>query len=620
MGRVSVLPDALANQIAAGEVVERPASVVKELVENALDAEATRVFVAVSGGGQALVRVLDDGLGMSRDDAVLALQRHATSKIHSADDLNGIDTLGFRGEALPSIASVSRFRLVTRERDAADATEVSVDGGAAPVVKDAAAPPGTRIEVVDLFYNVPARLKFLKQPATEMTHVSALMTAFALGHPHVHFRLDKDGRTTADYPVAKRLDQRIFQVLGKSFAGRLHAVAGDGPIRIRGYISEPGFTRTNQHNIHTFVNGRRVRDRIVTHALIAAYGELLQRGHFPQGVLYVHLDPQLIDVNVHPAKAEIRFIDGGAVHEAIIRAVRATLHAAPWRHKGLAPLLDGPATSAPPAGPSSPPYPPYPAHPNRSSAPLPLFVGDVPAPYATPPLPHRSTEYRPSAYPSYPDAALHRSNSGAVAAPDDLPPEPATATGTGFVGSLRLVGQVGRAWLVCEGGGALVLVDQAAASSLLVTVALRAALGAPSPPSQPLLFPLQVELDAADQATANAHARLFRRLGLELEAFGGRTWQLVAVPASLAHAAPEALVAAALAAARGGAADAETLTPPLMTALAALAPVRAGQLLAPAAQAELLTGLAGLPDGPEVAAVLVSAPLEEVPRRLSGSR
>ncbi|PKN57654.1 MAG: DNA mismatch repair protein MutL, partial [Deltaproteobacteria bacterium HGW-Deltaproteobacteria-14] len=570
MGRVSVLPDALANQIAAGEVVERPASVVKELVENALDAEATRVFVAVSGGGQALVRVLDDGLGMSRDDAVLSLQRHATSKIHSADDLHGIDTLGFRGEALPSIASVSRFRLITRERDAADATEVSVEGGAAPVVKDAAAPPGTRIEVVDLFYNVPARLKFLKQPATEMTHVAALMTAFALGHPHVHFRLDKDGRTAADYPVAKRLDQRIFQVLGKGFAGRLHPVGGDGPIRIRGYISEPGFTRTNQHNIHTFVNGRRVRDRIVTHALIAAYGELLQRGHFPQGVLYVHLDPQLIDVNVHPAKAEIRFIDGGAVHEAIVRAVRTTLHAAPWRNKGLAPLLDGPASPAPPAGPSYPP---------RASTALPLFVGDGPAPYATPSLPHRSTDYRPSPYPQYPDAALHRSIAATAEPPEDRPPEPAAGAGEGFVATLRLVGQVGRAWLVCEGGGALVLVDQAAASALLVTVALRAALDAPSPPSQPLLFPLQVELDAGDQAAANAHVRTLRRLGLDLEPFGGRTWQLIALPASLAHAAPEALVAAALGAVRASTSDAEGLAPGLIAALATLAPVRAGQLL-----------------------------------------
>ncbi|TNF27695.1 MAG: DNA mismatch repair endonuclease MutL, partial [Deltaproteobacteria bacterium] len=334
MGRVSVLPDALANQIAAGEVVERPASVVKELVENALDAEASRVFVAITGGGQALVRVLDDGVGMAREDAVLALQRHATSKITTAEDLHGIDTLGFRGEALPSIASVSRFRLITREHDAPSATEVTVEGGAAAVVKDAGAPPGTRIEVVDLFYNVPARLKFLKAEATENRHVAALMTAFALGHPHIHFRLDKDGRTIADYPVARRLDQRIFQVLGKSVAERLHEVVGEGPVQVRGYISEPGFTRTNQNNIHTFVNGRRVRDRTVTHALVAGYGELLQRGHFPQGVLYVHLDPQLIDVNVHPAKAEIRFVDGGAVHEAIVRAVRATLHDAPWRRRG----------------------------------------------------------------------------------------------------------------------------------------------------------------------------------------------------------------------------------------------------------------------------------------------
>ena len=616
MGRISVLPDALANQIAAGEVVERPASVVKELVENALDAEATRVFVAVAGGGQALIRVLDDGLGMSREDAVLALQRHATSKIHTADDLSGIDTLGFRGEALPSIASVSRFRLVTRERDASDAVEVTVDGGGPALVKDAAAPPGTRIEVADLFYNVPARLKFLKQAATEVSHVASLMTGFALGHPHVHFRFDRDGRTAADYPIAKRLDQRIFQVLGKGFAGRLHEVRGDGPIRVRGYISEPGFTRTNQNTIHTFVNGRRVRDRTVTHALVTAYGGLLQHGHFPQGVLYVHLDPHLIDVNVHPAKAEIRFVDGGAVHEAIVRAVRATLHDAPWRRRGDIPLLDGAAAGGTAAS--------APGFPLRVSAPLPLLVGDGPlTPYATPPLSQRNIDAYADASRTPYAAMLHRNTAAPVATGDeDLPPEPVVAPGAaGFVGSLRLVGQVGRAWLVCEGGGAVVFVDQAAAASLLVRERLRAALAATSPASQPLLFPLQIEFDATDQGAANAHARLLRRLGLDLEAFGGRTWQLVAVPASLTHATPEALVAAALAALRDGPSDPDARAERLIAALATHAPVRAGQLLPPAAQAELLTALAALPEGPEVAAVLASTPLEELARRLaSGAR
>jgi len=618
VGRVSVLPDALANQIAAGEVVERPASVVKELVENALDAEATRVFVAVAGGGQALVRVLDDGVGMSREDAVLALQRHATSKIKTADDLHGIGTLGFRGEALPSIASVSRFRLVTREHDAPAATEVTVEGGAPPIVKDAGAPPGTRIEVNDLFYNVPARLKFLKTPATENGHVSALMTAFALGHPHVHFRLDKDGRTTADYPVAKRLDQRIFQVLGKAFTGRLHEVHGDGLVRIRGYVSEPGFTRTNQNNIHTFVNGRRVRDRTVTHALIAAYGELLQRGRYPQGVLYVHLDPQLIDVNVHPAKAEIRFVDGGRVHEAIVHAVRATLHDAPWRRRGSsASLLDRPSPRRPPAE--------YAA--GRGSSPLPLFVGDTPRPYATPPLPDapaapyppRAAEPPSAPYPpAYPPPTAPWPPRADPPRPADVLPEPAAEGAGSFVGSLQLVGQLGRTWLVCEGGGALVLIDQAAASSLLVRVALRTALGSERPPSQPLLFPLQIELDAADQAAANSHARTMRRVGLDLEPFGGRTWQLVGVPSALSHAAPEALVSAALAAVRRAGDDG--VEEALVAGLSTQAPVRGGQRLDGSAQAELLTALAALPDGAEVERVLLSSSLEELPGRLAQGR
>ncbi|MCA9515010.1 MAG: DNA mismatch repair endonuclease MutL, partial [Myxococcales bacterium] len=299
MGRVSVLPDALANQIAAGEVVERPASVVKELVENALDADASRVVVEIAGGGAELVRVVDDGVGMAEDDARTALLRHATSKIGRADDLLAIHTLGFRGEALPSIASVSRFKLTTRERERDAGVEIAVDGGGEMRVRAAGCPTGTTIEVADLFYNVPARRKFLKQKATEVSHVANLITAMALGHPHVHFRLVRDGKVAADYPVARRLDQRIFQVLGKDVTRRLHEVRLDGPVRVLGYISDGTYVKANASAVHTFVNGRHVRDRTVTHGLLSAYVGRLERGYYPHAVLYVHVPYDQVDVNVH---------------------------------------------------------------------------------------------------------------------------------------------------------------------------------------------------------------------------------------------------------------------------------------------------------------------------------
>lgn len=331
MGRIRVLDDVLANQIAAGEVVERPASVVKELLENSLDAGASAVTVEVAGGGVELLRVVDDGHGMDREDAVLALERHATSKLATASDLHHIVTLGFRGEAIPSIASVSRFSMRTRQADALGAIRVSVSGGRDLDVREAPGPVGTEIRVEDLFFNVPARRKFLKKAATEASHVQEAVQRLALCYPEVAFRLIKDGRTAFDLPRHAALVDRVRAIFGQRVASRLAPVSLDGLPGLDGLIGPPDEARATARHYHTFVNGRYVRDRVVMSAIQSAYGTRLERGRHPFVVLRLRLPPEALDVNVHPAKTEVRYVDGGGVHRLVAGGLDRALRAEPWR-------------------------------------------------------------------------------------------------------------------------------------------------------------------------------------------------------------------------------------------------------------------------------------------------
>lgn len=530
VARVNLLPEALSNQIAAGEVVERPVSVVKELVENALDAEAGAIFVDLADGGRALIRVVDDGVGMSRRDATLAVQRHATSKIRSADDLTAIATLGFRGEALPSIASVSRFVLVSRAAEDSVATEVRIDGGAAPEVRDASAPVGTRVEVHDLFYNVPARLKFLKRRATEMAHVGEAMTALALGHPHVHFRLRHDGRTTFDHPAAPRLADRLFQVLGAKAAAHLYPVRLEGPVQVLGYLSEPTASRPNRGGLYAFINGRHVRDKVITHAVVSAYGNMLDRGRYPIGVLYLYLPPDEVDVNVHPTKAEVRFVHSGRVHQAIAQACQVMLAGAPW--VGGADTRPGAARAAL----SPPPAPDLPGP--RTLA----LVAEPTARYQ--PLPGGGPRWQAELrFGAAPSALLEP---GAPAPPE--PPEPGRAAldpatrRPDYFGRMRVIGQAGRMYIVCEDEEGLHLIDQHAAHERIGYERIKAQFTQARVARQEMLFPLQVELTSEQAAQARAHAQVLERLGFGFEPFGGRTWQITSVPALLAKADAVALV------------------------------------------------------------------------------
>src|SRR5438552_417205 len=339
MSKIRVLPDHISNLIAAGEVVERPASVAKELVENAIDAGARRVVIDIEAGGRRLLKITDDGEGMTRDDAVLAFERHATSKISKAEDLNAIGTLGFRGEALASIASVARVELITRTEEAAAGTRVVIEGGRMRDVKDAAHPRGTTIGVRDLFFNTPARRKFLRSEATESYHLTNLITHYALAHPEISFTLQNNGRETLRVAPAQDVRERAYQIFGAQFLDSLlevnnESAEGDAGIsfapiaRVRGFVSAPRERRTSRDAQFLFVNGRFVRDRLIGRALSEGYRSILPHGVYPAALLFIEVPLEEVDVNVHPAITEVRFRRAAAVADTVREAVRAALASA----------------------------------------------------------------------------------------------------------------------------------------------------------------------------------------------------------------------------------------------------------------------------------------------------
>lgn len=512
------LPEDVANQIAAGEVVERPASVVKELLENAIDAEARRLQIEVDAGGRERIRVTDDGIGMTEEDARLCLERHATSKIRSANDLTTVRTLGFRGEAVPSIASVSRFTLITRPRGADAATQIEVEGGKLVDVRAAGAAEGTSIEVRDLFFNVPARKKFLKRDATEMSHIHDAVVRLALARRDLAFTLRSGDRTVLDIPPESPTDPfgRLSRVLGKGVGRHLFAIPDDGEdwaVKVRGFVSSPELTERTTRGLHVYVNGRFVRDRTIQHAIQDAYRTLMERGRHPVVVLYVELDPEHFDVNVHPQKTEVRFERTGDIHRAVTGTLRRTLAAQPWLERGG--------------------YSPPTAPPMVREAPPPSYRG--PSPVAT--ANHGDRLLRAF------DTA--RKNRGEVQLPSiadsfSFSPEPVTP-GVRFA-ELEPVGQVLGTYLVCQGPGRMVLIDQHAAHERIAFEKMRQQRREAKVAVQPLLVPLSLELDAGRAAVAEAECGRLTELGLDLEHFGGTTWMVKSCPAALGQAKLESLV------------------------------------------------------------------------------
>ncbi|HUB09361.1 MAG TPA: DNA mismatch repair endonuclease MutL, partial [Myxococcales bacterium] len=470
------LPEGLVNQIAAGEVVERPASVVKELCENSLDAGATNVQVELLAGGTRLVQVTDDGCGMDPEDARACLERHATSKLRDAEGLTALATLGFRGEAIPAIASVSRFTLTTRPRGALTATRICIDGGAPPSIEEAGAPVGTRIEVADLFFNTPARRKFQKRPQTEGSHCAETVARLALSHPEVGFTLVADGRRVFASRAGAPLIERIAQALGRDVHEHLVAVDFEaGSMAIHGCCASPDYSAATAQKIQLFVNGRAIRDRALSHAVSRAYANLLPPGRYPAAVLMVQLPLDAVDVNVHPQKLEVRFADPRGVYEAVAHAVAEALRPAPWLGKA-----------------NGTPTPTGTLTPTPTGTPTPTPTG-TPTPTLTETLNLPPSSWRPrDAWGSAPALAREATPSFDAVAP------------AGHFASLRVLGQLAGTYVVCEGkGGALVVLDQHAAHERVLFEGLRQGYRSRGLASQRLLLPEVVELPP-DQAEALA--------------------------------------------------------------------------------------------------------------------
>jgi DNA mismatch repair protein MutL len=524
MGRILRLPSDLANQIAAGEVVERPASVVKELVENAVDADATRVRVELERGGTDLVRVTDDGEGMDAEDAVLALERHATSKIRAKDDLFALRTFGFRGEALPSVASVSKVRLLTRARGAPEGTEVAVEGGEPARSRPAGAAEGTAVEVRDLFFNVPARRKFLKSIGTESAHVAEVMLLAALSRPALSFFLVREGRVAREWLRVASRAERAAQVLEGE---HLEACFGErGPLRFEAHLAAPERARAGSVGLHLLVNGRPVRDRPLARAVAQAYGSVLEPGRYPVGVVYIDLPSEQVDVNVHPQKAEVRFADARGLFDAVTQE----LHAALSRAFSLPGLSKARPWSPRPPPPSSTSLEPLSSAPVALAEPLPFVSDDDPWQLEAPPLPPKPlVEPRPASEQTMPCPP-----SGEVT--------PALFESPGFYGSLEFLAQVRGTFLVCSGSDGLYVIDQHAAAERVTFHRLRRAFEARTIATQRSLLPEVVELLPAEVIALEEHAEEIAALGVELRAVGANAVAVHAVPALLSRARPERIV------------------------------------------------------------------------------
>lgn len=529
--KIQILPENLCNKIAAGEVVERPASVVKELLENSLDAGATEIRVEVERGGKKLIRVVDDGEGMGRDDAFLCLERHATSKIRCDDDLFRLQTLGFRGEALPSIAAVSRFNLRSRAQESLEGWEIYAEGGTVKRAGAVGSPCGTTIEVRDLFFNTPARRKFLRRDETELGHISDVITKLALAHPEVQFRFAHNGRTLVDVYRQAALPERVAALLGRSLLRDLVPVAVEGPggLHLQGLISQPTANRSSSGSVYTFINGRYIRDRVVQHALMEGYRSLLEKGRYPVTVLFLAVDPGLVDVNVHPTKHEVRFRDQRLVHDFIASAVRETLRPAGWL---AAPREDSLEGDLQPVLPSTPPSAVPPQRAVRSADSL--AAG------------HR--EGVQEALLSYARTGPGKERVAGVGAaqrqtgPFTVPDAESDERGRGFFSSLEIIGQYRRSYILCQDGEDLLLVDQHAAHERIGFERLRSQFRQGRVERQTLLFPAVLEFDFREAALLKESLAEMAQLGFDLEPFGGKAFALKAIPQLLNDREAERLV------------------------------------------------------------------------------
>ncbi|RMH93059.1 DNA mismatch repair endonuclease MutL [Lysobacter pythonis] len=518
------MPDTLANQIAAGEVVERPASVVKELVENALDAGAARVDIDLEEGGVRLIRVRDDGGGIAPEELALAVQRHATSKIATLDDLEAVATLGFRGEALPSIASVSRFRIASRRAADTHGHALEVEGGRVGTSAPAAQAVGTTVEVRDLFFNTPARRKFLRAERTELGHIEEWLRQLALARPDVELRLGHNGKAMRRYRggggEALIADDRLIQTLGEEFTRQALAIEHEAAgLRLSGWIAQPAYNRPSADQQYLYVNGRAVRDRSVAHAVKLAYSDVLYHGRQPAYVLFLELDPRRVDVNVHPAKHEVRFRDARLIHDFVHRTLKDAL--ADTRAGAVA--TPGAGAGHTDSSASSMPFDRWP----RPQAPLGLRVGEAPAAYAA----------------LYGDGASASSFAPHVSSPGALPvASPALPGGEEIPPLGFAIAQLHGIYVLAENAEGLVVVDMHAAHERINYEKLKTAFDGEGLRQQPLLVPMSLAVSAREAELAERESAALHALGFDVSPGGAQSLLVRAVPALLAQGDPEALV------------------------------------------------------------------------------
>jgi len=589
MGRIRVLSDQVANQIAAGEVVDRPASVVKELLENALDAGATRIRVEVEAGGRKLIRIADDGQGMNRDDALLAFERHATSKLRTSDDLLKIATLGFRGEALPSIASVARVTLETATGDEAAGTKLEIAGGKIHHVDDAALPRGTTIAVADLFFNTPARRKFLRAESTELSHVTALVTHYALVHPEMHFELVSQSHTIVSAPPVARPAERIYQIFGKDTLGQLLPVAAElpldraglpepppwkkdpdeptrvpGTMRLTGFFSKPELQKLNRNSIYIFINKRLIRDRLLIHAITEAYRNVIPPTSFPVVLLFLEMPPEEVDVNVHPAKTEVRFRQSSHVHDFVRDSLRfalikarpaagflAALDSQPTASPSLMPTRNSPLPGPPDSDPIAPqaadseaaPFQLTPRQPTPIPGNLPFAPGSFNPGFDREAFREAAAALFRPATTNPPDNCDSAADSVQLPTDGSGQPSPSLAAGLieaeqsaatlNHLGSLKPMGQLRESFILAVGEDGLWIIDQHVAHERVLFEKILRDRKVEKVQRQRLLMPLLVELKPDQMVVFACIAEELEKNGFEVEPFGPHTLAVKAAPVGL---------------------------------------------------------------------------------------
>jgi len=539
MNVIRILSENVASQIAAGEVVDRPASAVRELIDNSIDAGADRIGIRVEGGGKQLIRIIDNGMGMSRDDLLLCIERHATSKIETATDLYSVKSLGFRGEAIPSIAAVSRMQITSRPKDQLEGHRLKISGGRLTAIEETGAPAGTIVEVKDLFYNIPARRKFLRAPRTELGHIVDTLTRSVIPFPGINFKLEDSGKTIMHFPATEKALSRLFALMGRKIAEAMTETTAkyDG-MTVSAFLAPPELSRARGDRLFIYVNGRNIRDRLITRAIMEGYGQRLMKGRYPQVALFIELDPLNVDVNVHPSKREVRFHDSRTVFQAIVSAVEEALS------QSVHPFV------------KNKPYE------DQS------FIDDENDER------HAFISEPSKDYLQTDRATLH----AATAEVHDQPTAVEQMYGQQIVkGSLAVIGQLGNTYILCQAKDGLIMIDQHAAHERVVYENLKKGFNTSHMEIQMLLLPHELELSVKETRIALDAGTHLSRIGLELDHFGGNAFLLRSHPAILKNVQWDSFFSELLVGLEEGTPEDEAVLDKLLTVMSCHSAIRAGE-------------------------------------------